>query len=235
MTIEAKPRKASIRSRSSGMVTMGKTRAIIVKEIRVLRRNPHIWIGLVIPLVLFPIFILLRSYEQGTQEVYIIIVSLLSTGSYSLSCIGREGRTFPLLRSMPIRMSAFLRGKFSLNCAINLSVTLTFVTVLYLSRRSYLSQIWRNALVAAIASVYLSAFGTALAALFPKFDFTNPMRAASLPGLAMLYLIVFLFGVTFIGAISVSWYLAPLALIPWAGVAFVMLKLGQERLEKLDV
>jgi hypothetical protein len=217
------------------MGAMGNTRAVILKETRVMWREPHIWIGLVIPLVLFPVFILFRAQASGIHEVYIIVVSLLTTTSYSLSCIGREGHSFPLLRSLPMRMSVVLRAKFSLGCAVNLTVTLVFVIALYLARRLHLNQMCHNVLTAVIVSIYLSAFGTALAALFPKFDFTNPMRAASLPGLFMLYLIVFLFGVTFIGTISVGWYFTPLVLIPWAGIALILMKVGQERLERMDI
>ena len=215
---------------------MGSTRALILKEARVVFREPHTWIGLLIPLVMFPIFIFLRGYEQGTQLVFIIIVSLLSSASYSLSCIGREGRSFPLLRSMPIRMSVLLQAKLCLGWAINFAVTLVFVLALYLAQLSQPGQMWRNMLVACIVSTYFPAFGTALAGLFPKFDFTNPMKAASLPGLLMLYLIALLFGVTFIGIGSIRWYLVPpLALVPWAGIALILMKISRVRLEKMDV
>jgi predicted permease len=213
----------------------GSVRAVMLKEARVMQREPHTWIGLTIPLVLFPVFIFFRAQGVGTQAVYVIVVSLLTAASYSLSCMGREGRSFSLLRSLPMRMWVVLRAKLFLGCAVNLVVTLTFAIALYLTRRSSLSQMWQNVLIAAIASVYLSAFGTALAALFPKFDFTNPMRAASLPGILSLYLIALLFGVTFIGIISAGWYLAPLVLVPWAGIALMLMKAGQERLEKMDI
>jgi len=134
-----------------------------------------------------------------------------------------------------MRMSVVLRAKFSLGCAVNLTVTLAFVIALYLARRSYLSQIWHSVLIAVITSIYFSAFGTALAALFPKFDFTNPMRAASLPGLLALYLMAFLFGATFIGTVAAEWYLTPLFMILWAGIALILMKVGQERLERIDI
>jgi predicted permease len=213
----------------------GEMRAVILKEARVLRREPYIWVGLVIPLALFPIFIFSGAQEPQTQGVYIILVSLLAATSYSLSSIGREGRTFPLLRSLPVRMSVVLWGKFLLSCAASLFVAFAFVMTLYLLRRSSLSHTWHNALVAVAASVYLSAFGTALAALFPKFDFTNPMRAASVPGILTLYLISFLFMLTFVVLVPAGWYFNPFALIPWAVVALIMLRSGQNRLERLDV
>jgi ABC-type Na+ efflux pump permease subunit len=185
--------------------------------------------------VLFPIFIFSGSEEPSTHAVYIILISLLTTTSYSLSCIGREGRTFSLLRSLPVRMSVILRAKFLLSCILNLVLTLTFAIAIYLSRKLSLNQMWYNVLTAAITSIYLSAFGTALAALFPKFDFTNPMRAASVPGILALYLITFLFITTFVLLIPAGWYLNPLVLIPWAGAALMLLKFGQKRLERIDV
>ena len=222
--------KSITRRASRSTHAMGNTRALILKEARVVFREPHTWIGLLLPLVMFPIFIFLRGNDQGSQLVFIIIVSLLSSASYSLSCVGREGRSFPLLRSMPIRMSVLLRAKLCLGWAINFAVTLVFVFVLhlylYLAQPFQPGQIWRDVLVACIASIYLPTFGTALAGLFPKFDFTNPMRAASLPGILVLYLIALFFGATFIGIGSIRWYLVPpLALAPWAGVALVLMKI----------
>ncbi len=236
MTMEVKQRKRTHKTATDSVsAPMGNTQALILKEARVFRREPHVWIGLVIPLVLFPVFIFFRAHESGTQAIYIFVVSLLTTASYSLPCVGREGVSFSLLRSLPVRMSLLLRAKLLLGCAVNLAVTLAFVIALYLARRSSLDQTLYNGLIAIIISIYLPAFGTALAALFPKFDFANPMKAASLPGLLMLYLIVFLFGITFIGTITAGWYFAPLVLLPWAGIAFVLMKVGQDRLEKMDI
>ncbi len=236
--------KRGSRRRQSGQVrkaaekksgSPGEMRAVMLKEALVLRREPYIWVGLVIPLALFPIFIFSGAQEPQTQAVYIILVSLLAATSYSLSSIGREGRTFPLLRSLPVRMSVVLWAKFLLSCAANLFVAFAFVMTLCLLRRSSLSHTWHNALVAVAASVYLSAFGTALAALFPRFDFTNPMRAASVPGILTLYLLSFLFMLTFVVLVPAGWYFNPFALVPWAVVALIMLRSGQNRLERLDV
>jgi len=239
LAMEVKQRKGKQRSvprkRASERSAIGSTRAVILKEISVTRREPHIWIGLMILLLIFPVFILLRTSDPGTQSVYIIIVSLLTTASYSLSCIGREGRSFALLRSLPMRMSMLLQAKFILGCALNLVVTLVFVMALYLARRSSLEQMYRNLMIGPVAAVYLSAFGTALAAIFPKFDFTSPMRASSLPGLLMLYLMALLFGVTFVGSTGFGWRFTPLVLVFWAAVALTLMKIGWNRLEKMDV
>jgi len=226
--------KSVVRRTSSEKSAIESTRAIIRKEAFVMCREPYTWIGLAILLVLFPVFILFKTGDVGIP-VYIMVVSLLATVSYSLSSIGREGRSFALLRSLPIRMSVLLRAKFLLSCAINLVVTLAFVMALYLTGRVSLGQMWRDVVVGIITAVYLSAFGTALAAIFPKFDFTNPIRAASLPGIFTLYLVVILFGVTFVGIISIGWLFTPLVLAFWAGVALTLMKIGWSRLEKMDV
>ena len=227
--------RAIIHSASHKTGRRGSTRAIVLKEAIVMRREPHTWLGLVILLVLCSMFIFFRESEQETQNIYIILISLLATASYSLSSIGREGRGFALLRSLPMRMSALLRAKFILGCTINFVLTLAFVAALYLTGRASLEQTWRNVLTGAIASVYLTAFGTALAAIFPKFDFTSPIRAASMPGLFLLYLIVFIFGGTFVGIVTIGWYFSPLVLAPWAGVILILMKIGRKRLEKMDI
>ena len=56
-----------------------------------------------------------------------------------------------------------------------------------------------------------------------------------MPGLLALYLVTFLFSFTFIGAASFRWYFAPLVLAPWTGIAFLLMKIGSDRLEKMDV
>ena len=244
IAVEVKQRKgkqrSGVRSASSATGTMGSTRAVILKDSLTMRREPHTWIGLMILLVLFPVFIFLKTDDLGRQaaymqSIYIIIVSLLTTASYSMSCIGREGRSFALLRSLPVRMSILLRAKFLLGCAINLVVTLAFVMALYLARRSSVGQMWHNVLIGTVCAVYLPGFGTALAAMFPKFDYSNPIRAASLPGFLILYFIVFLFGFTFVTTTTTGWYFAPLVLAPWAGIILILMKVGQNRLEKMDV
>ena len=238
MSVEIKRRNSAQtpvrRNVSPAKDKVGGMRAFIIKEARVISREPYVWVGLTIPLVLFPVFILFREQEPGTQTIYIILVSVLTTASYSLSCIGREGLGFPLLRALPIRMSLVMRAKLILGCVVNLAIALAFVTALYLAGRSSLNQVWHNAMIAAISSVYLPTFGTALAALFPKFDFTNPMRAASLPGIVTLYLLVLLFGATLIAAIAAGWYFVLLVMIPWAGIAVMLMKIGQNRLERRD-
>ena len=202
-------------------------RALIFKEVRVTRREPHIWIGLIFPLVLFPMFMLFKIQSQSTQAFYMLFVSLLTTITYVMPCLGREGRSFALLRSLPIRVSAVLRAKFLLGCAVNLTVTFLFVIVSYLVQHQPLNQVWYNAAIAIVTSVYFSAFGTALAAIFPKFDFTNPMKAVSIPALITLYLIATVFGLTLSLAISSALYLTPLVLIIW-------FRTGQAKLERMD-
>ncbi|MFC1712213.1 hypothetical protein ACFL6S_01025 [Candidatus Poribacteria bacterium] len=244
IAVEVKQRKgkqkSGVRGASSSTGAMGNTRAIVFKDSFTMRREPHTWVGLMIVLVLFPVFIFLRTDELGQQasymqSVYIIVVSLMTTASYSMSCVGREGRSFALLRSLPVRMSILLRAKFLLGCAINLVVTLAFVMALYLARKSSAEQMWYNVLIGTVSAVYLSAFGTALAAIFPKFDYNSPIRAASLPGFLILYFTVFLFGFTFVVTTTIGWHFTPLVLAPWAGIILILMKVGQSRLEKMDV
>ena len=238
-TTEVRQRKGKqrsvIRSASSKIHATGTTRAVILKETLVIRREPHTWLGFMILLVMFPVLILLGKDNPETQVAGIIIIPMLATASYSLSCIGREGRSFALLRSLPMRMSVLLRAKFLLGCALNLLVALAFVVALYLAKRTSLEQMWHNCLIGAITAVYLSAFGTALAAIFPKFDFTTPMRAASFPGLLILYFIALLFGATFLGIATLGWLFTPLVLVPWAGIVLILMRVGQSRLERMDV
>ncbi|MBM3211815.1 hypothetical protein FJZ33_06340, partial [Candidatus Poribacteria bacterium] len=76
---------------------IGRTRSLILKDLKITFRDPHILLGLFLPLFLFPIYFFIRSDQVETQSLYIIVVALLSTVSYTISCFGREGRIFPLL------------------------------------------------------------------------------------------------------------------------------------------
>lgn len=228
-------RKVAARGKSRPSSRRGITHAVITKEILTMRREPNTWLGLAILLVIFPIFAIFGSNGSGTQIIYIIAIMVIATASYSLSCIGKEGRSFILIRSLPMRISVLLRAKFLLNCTINLIMMFAFVALLYLANRLSLQEMQYSVFIGLVTAIYLAAFGTALAAMFPKFDFTTPLRAASMPGIFLLYLMAFLFGITFAGIASFGWYLTPLVLVPWAGVVFILLRIGQKRLEKMEL
>ena len=213
----------------------GLTQTFILKEIRTIKRDVQLVIGLLVPVIMFPVFILLKDQDPKTQILYIAIISLVSTAAYALSSIGREGRSFALLRSLPIRISVILRAKFMLSFTVNFLATLFFVILLLVLQRIPLEQLWRSLLIAITVSFYLSGIGMGLSALFPKFDFTNPMKAILAPGLYAFYFITILFVGTLVMVTYFQWFFTLILMIFWAVVATVLFKLGQKRLEKMDI
>ncbi|MGQ9611095.1 MAG: hypothetical protein ACUVWN_17490, partial [bacterium] len=72
------------------------------------------------------------------------------------------------------------------------------------------------------------------ASLFPKFDFTNPLKAILLPGMFVFYLMSIFFGITLTYVIFSKVYLL-LVLIGWLFLALVIVKFGKIRLERMDL
>lgn len=214
---------------------IGRTRSLILKDLKITFRDPHILLGLFLPLFLFPIYFFIRSDQVETQSLYIIVVALLSTVSYTISCFGREGRIFPLLRSLPINVSILLRAKLILSFFINLSATLIFVLAVYIFQKLSENQLWYNIVIAFITSIYFSIFGVSLAAIFPKFDFVTPMRAVTMPGILLLYIITALFSASVMGIKYINWYFIPMIFIPWAIIGLLLMKIGMKRLEKFNL
>jgi ABC-2 type transport system permease protein len=213
----------------------GLTETFILKEIRTIMRDTQLIIGLLVPVIMFPVFILFKDQDPKTQVLYIAIISLVSTAAYTLSSIGREGRSFALLRSLPIKISVILIAKFVLSFTVNCLVTLVFVVLVSVTQRNSLEQLWHNALIAVIVSLYLSSIGMGLSALFPKFDFTNPMKAVLVPGIYTFYLITILVVGTLVLVTYVQWFFTLIAMSFWAVIAVILFKLGQRKLEKMDV
>jgi len=213
----------------------GFTQTFILKEIRTIRRDPQMLIGLLVPLIMSPIFLLFRDQDPKTLILYIAIISLVGTAAYTLSSIGREGRSFALLRSLPIKVSVILRAKLVISLMVNFAVTLIFVILIYTLHRITLEKLWYNILIAFTVSLYLSGIGMGISALFPKFDFTNPMKAVLAPGIYAFYMITVLFVSTLVAVAYFKWFFTLIAMVIWAVVAIILLKLGQKRLEKMDI
>ncbi len=234
-TREISQRKKQQRIKSRNYRQMGSTLAFFHKELTVIKRDPHLLIGLLVPIIMFPAFMLFKDQQQQTQVLYITLVSFLGTVAYTLSSIGREGQTFALLRSLPIKISVILRAKFSLSLMLNLTVTLAFIAIFSLTRRLTMELIYRNLLIGLASSVFFSSLGIALASLFPRLDYTNPMRAIEVPGLYSFYIIAMLF----IGSIMVTtygnWILMVLVFVFWGIIAGILLRLGVRKLERMDV
>lgn len=221
--------------KSSNYRQMGSMQAFLIKELIIIKRDPHLLIGLFVPIIMFPAFVLFKDQQQQTQVLYITLVSFLGTVAYTLSSIGREGKTLVLLRSLPIKISVILRAKFLLSLMLNLTVTIAFIVIFSLTRGLDANMVLRNMLIGFIASVFFSCLGIALASIFPRLDFTNPMRAIAVPGLYSFYIISMLFIATMMLLSYTNWIFMLLAMVFWFAIAAFLLRLGIKKLEKMDV
>ena len=230
--IEISPRKKVQRARK--VIHGGKIRSILSKDFQTLYREPNLLISLIVPLVLYPLFIVFKDQDIRMHIFYIVLVSMVGTTSYTLSCIGREGRTFAMLRSLPIRISDILYSKFILSLVLNLLITLLFVILMNLIQRSNLNQFLYNSILGVIVSLSLTIMGVGIASLFPKFDFTNPMKAVLLSGVFVFYLMSIFFGITLTYVIFTRVYFL-LVLFAWLLLALVIVKFGKIKLEHMDL
>jgi ABC-2 type transport system permease protein len=209
--------------------------SFILKELSIIKREPQMIVRLIIPLVMFPAFALIKNNDPKTQIIYIALVALIGTATYALTSIGREGKTFALLRSLPIKMSLIMWSKFLLSLIINLVITFIFVVFVSIIQKPSLNFIIRDLIIAVAISAYLSAMGLGLSALFPKFDWTNPARAVSVPGFFGFYLVSILFTATLALFSFVQWFFAVIGVFVWTVIAILLLKFGQKKLEKMDI
>jgi ABC-2 type transport system permease protein len=209
--------------------------SFMLKELLIIKREPQMIVRLIIPLIMFPAFALIKSNDPKTQIIYIALVALISTGTYALTSIGREGKTFALLRSLPIRMSLIIWSKFLLSLIVNLIITFIFVVFVSIMQKPSLTFIIRDLIIAVGISVYLSAMGLGLSALFPKFDSTNPSRAISVPGFFGFYLVSILFTTTLALVSFVQWFFIVIGVFVWTVIAILLIKFGQKKLEKMDI
>lgn len=208
--------------------------SFIKKELLIIKREPQMIIRLIIPLIMFPAFVLIKDRDSKTQIIYIALIALISTGTYGLVSIGKEGKTFGLLRSLPIKMSMIMWSKFLLSFCLNLIMTFAFVIFMLLMGKFEsvsLVYIFSSALV---ISIFVSAIGLGLSALFPKFDWSNPARAVSVSGFLGFYFITMFFIAT-LAMISYSrWYFGVLGITIWVLISMMLIRMGKKRLEKLD-
>ncbi len=208
-------------------------RSMVLKDFQTFYREPHLLISLIVPFILYPLFIVLKDQDMRMHALYIVLISMVGNTSYTLSCIGREGRSFAMLRSLPIKISDILYSKFILSFFLNLLTTILFVILINLIQNSNLNQFLYSIILCIIVSLFLTIAGIGIASIFPKFDFTNPMKAILLPGVFVFYFISIFFGITLTYVIFSKLYLL-LVFIVWSLIAFILVKYGEKKLERMN-
>ncbi len=232
--VEVEKRKKAQRVKSVDYKRRSELGSFILKELLTIKREPQMIIRLIIPLIMFPAFVLIKDRDLKTQIIYIALIALISTGTYGLTSIGREGKTFALLRSMPIKMSMIMWSKFLLNLCLNLIMTFAFTTFSLVMKKFESVSLIRVFIFAFVISVFISAIGLGLSALFPKFDWSNPTRAVSVAGFLGFYFVTMFFVITLVLISYSHWYFNVLGVIVWTIISITLIKMGKKKLERLD-
>ena len=236
-TVEVERRKKPQRAKATDYRQKGGIGSFMLKELLTIKRDTRMLVGLLIGPFAVSIWAFFRSIDPKSQMIVIVGAAMVCTGNYTLMSIGREGKTFAILRSLPIKMSLIMWSKFLIRLIINLIITFIFVAVLSIKEKNDLDSIIRSLIVAVGVSVYFPAMGLGLSALFPKFDSTNPSRTVSIPGFFGFYFVSILFLSMFALAViySVQWFFIAIGIFVWTVIAILLLKFGQKKLEKMDL
>ncbi|HGE71866.1 TPA: hypothetical protein ENX78_13575 [Candidatus Poribacteria bacterium] len=233
-TSEIEKKKKRQRVKSINYNQRSGIRSFIIKELLTIKREPQMIIRLIIPLIMFPAFALIKDRDPKMQVIYIALIALISTGTYGLTSIGRESKAFALLRSLPIKISMIMWTKFLLSLCLNLIMTFAFTIFMLVMRKFELELLFNIFIFAFGISVFVSAIGLGLSALFPKFDWSNPNRAVSVSGFLGFYFATMFFIATLMLISYSHWYFRVLGVIVWTIISIALIKMGQKRLEKMD-
>lgn len=231
---EVEKRKKTQKDKTIDYKQRSEIGSFVMKELLTIKREPQMIIRLIIPLIMFPAFVLIKDRDPKTQVIYIALIALISTGTYGLTSIGREGKTFALLRSLPIKMSMVMWSKFLLSFCLNLIMTFAFTIFMLVMRKFESISLISIFAFAFVISIFVSAIGLGLSALFPKFDWSNPTRAISVSGFLGFYFVTMFFIVTLTLVSYSHWYFGVLGGVIWTIISIALVEMGKKKLEKLD-
>jgi hypothetical protein len=168
--------------------------ALVVKEWRLLARNPTQLATLIGPVIVFALFT--RFVAPGSNPpIRVAFTGFFVAFTFGLQLVGAEGDRIALLRSALTGMGPVLVAKAILTATILLPITLVLVVD------------WQTRIIAAdhlVIAVLLTlgyaTFSVGMGAITPRFRARNPMRSARLPAILATYVY---FAIT---VAAVAWY-----------------------------
>ena len=180
------------------LARLGPLGGVLVKDIRVLLRDPTQWSQLLVLVALAGVYLVSTASiavegqrfrdALGTLNVAFLGFLLAGVGvRLAFPVVALEGEGWWLLRTAPLRTSALVMGKFlhALPALLVLGVGLGAAQALLLDVTPVLAT---ASLVAGICSaVAVAGLGVGLGAAFPRFDATNPAEIPMSPG-GLLYM-----------------------------------------------
>jgi ABC-2 type transport system permease protein len=192
-------------------------RAMLFKDARLFARDTGQWSQLLIMLALGFIYVYnFRSLPIGQISAYVpyvreavVLVNVLMAGlvmaavsaRFVFTSVSLEGRAFWVVRSSPMQMRRFLRGKFLFGLVPVALLTVVLVVMGNMAvGASGLLQI-ASAVMVLILSVSICGLGTGMGAIYPRFRYEN-IASVSVGLGAVAFMLVALCVVTVTAALA---------------------------------
>ncbi len=186
------------------LVRLGAAGGVVVKDLRLLMRDPSQWSQLLVLLALAGVYLVSTASIEvegqrfrdaiGTLNVAFLGFLLAGVGvRLAFPVVSLEGEGYWILRTGPIRVSGVLAGKFAyaLPPLLGLGVGLGVAQATLLDVSTNLAS--ASIVAGALAAVAVTGLGVGLGAAYPRFDATQAAEVPVSPGgllymtLALLY------------------------------------------------
>ena len=182
------------------LARLGPTGAVLIKDLRVLLRDPTQWSQLLVLVALAGVYLVSTAsvavegqrFRDALGTLNIAFLGFLVAGvgiRLAYPVVSLEGEGWWLLRTAPLRTRALVLGKFAhaLPPLLLLGAGLGVAQALLLDVTPVLAT---ASMVAGVcAAVAVAALGVGLGAAFPRFDATNPAEVPMSPG-GLLYMTI---------------------------------------------
>lgn len=230
-------KKSKVNKRST--LNLGIFGAMVVKEIKVIWREYYIWLHLIAPMMMVGFMLIVGNRLPGsTRGNYLLqasVVSITVALTHSLSSVGREGKMFSLIRTLPVNSAILLWAKALVGAIPNLVFTQCYLLIsFFMSSNIGIGEVLFFGLT---ISLFFSLIGVSSGALFPRFDYGNPARAGAIGGSVLMYFLSSAYIGSMFAIEEIGLGVTPLMIcaIIWLIFALVMSLLAAKLLQSRDV
>ena len=182
------------------LARLGPTGAVVVKDVRVLLRDPTQWSQLLVLVALAGVYLVSTAsvavegqrFRDALGTLNVAFLGFLVTGvgvRLAFPVVSLEGEGWWLLRTGPLRTRSLVLGKFlhALPPLLILGGGLGVAQALVLDVTPVLAT--ASVVAGVCAAVAVAGLGVGLGAAFPRFDATNPAEIPMSPG-GLLYMTI---------------------------------------------
>ena len=192
----------------------GMLRAVYMKEIRLLYRNPGYFVNCVLMNFLFPFFLLLPFITGGGMNpesvaqmqmvvtnpgaTFLAAAFITATNSIASSAISREGKLLYISKFLPINPKTQLNGKLLSALVFGAGASVMLIGTEFFVFNLNVLQIVIGLAICLIATLFTAIAGLLLDITFPKLNWDNELKAVkqNLNVLFMILLTVIVGGAT---------------------------------------